>query len=264
MGDRLHHKPCELSVGQQQRVALARMLANDPAVILADEPTGNLDPETSRQVIGFFEEFNQEGKTDRDGDARSPRRRACANARCVLRRARSSPAKAGGATACRLTSRWHRILIESLTLASTTPTTECVAKSVQNLVSGEALRDFMAVTKALADEQRVRVLLALERGELCVCQIVELLGLGYLDDLETHVDPEAGTSSGQPQRGPLDVLPAGRPRARPRGPAGDFLGRQSLAADPQVVRDRQRLAAICTRDRHGLCVAQEACHHTCK
>jgi putative ABC transport system ATP-binding protein len=63
LADRLHHKPCELSVGQQQRVALARMLANDPAVILADEPTGNLDPDTSRQVIGFLEEFNREGRT---------------------------------------------------------------------------------------------------------------------------------------------------------------------------------------------------------
>jgi putative ABC transport system ATP-binding protein len=63
LGDRLHHKPGELSVGQQQRVALARMLANDPAIILADEPTGNLDPETSGQVIGFLEEFNREGRT---------------------------------------------------------------------------------------------------------------------------------------------------------------------------------------------------------
>jgi putative ABC transport system ATP-binding protein len=63
LSDRLDHKPRELSVGQQQRVALARMLANDPALILADEPTGNLDPETAEGIMDFLEELNREGRT---------------------------------------------------------------------------------------------------------------------------------------------------------------------------------------------------------
>ena len=63
LSDRLDHKPRELSVGQQQRVALARMLANDPALILADEPTGNLDPETAEGIMDFLGELNHEGRT---------------------------------------------------------------------------------------------------------------------------------------------------------------------------------------------------------
>ena len=63
LADRLDHKPSELSVGQQQRVALARTLANDPAVVLADEPTGNLDPNTREQVLEFFAELCREGRT---------------------------------------------------------------------------------------------------------------------------------------------------------------------------------------------------------
>jgi putative ABC transport system ATP-binding protein len=60
---RMRHKPSELSIGQQQRVALARTLANDPAVILADEPTGNLDPQTRQQILGFLDELCHEGRT---------------------------------------------------------------------------------------------------------------------------------------------------------------------------------------------------------
>ena len=63
LSDRMHHLPSELSQGQQQRVALARTLANDPQIILADEPTGNLDPESREQIMNLLTEFQSEGRS---------------------------------------------------------------------------------------------------------------------------------------------------------------------------------------------------------
>lgn len=153
---------------------------------------------------------------------------------------------------------------ESLTPCPGFPRTESVPDGHADLELGDSMREFMAITKALADEQRVRVLLALRRGELCVCQIVELLGLAT-STVSKHMSilKQARLVENRKEGRWMYYRLADRDAPKSVQQAMAWVT-ASVAADPQVVRDKKRLAVICTSDPSELCAAQESGKRACK
>ena len=149
------------------------------------------------------------------------------------------------------------------TMCVDTPDNERVPELRADAPARANLRDFMAITKALADEQRVRVLMALQRGELCVCQVVELLGLAT-STVSKHMSILKQARLVESRKDGrwmyYRLAAADAPEVVRQAMAWAAV---LLAGDPQVLRDRQRLAAICTSDPHELCVAQGSGKRAC-
>ncbi len=146
---------------------------------------------------------------------------------------------------------------ETLTPRHDLPTTDRVTHLGSGLDSGDSMRDFMAITKALADETRVRVLLALQRGELCVCQIVELTSLAT-STISKHMSilKQARLVESRKDGRWMYYRLADDQAPEVVRSSLDWALR-SLARDPKVLNDKKRLAAICNSDPHELCAARD-------
>ena len=153
---------------------------------------------------------------------------------------------------------------ETLTPRPDLPCTEHITRLGSAIIPRDTMREFMAITKTLADETRVRVLLALQRGELCVCQIVELTGLAT-STISKHMSilkQARLVESRKEGRWMYYRVADDRASTLVCRTVDWVVG--SLARDPKLLNDKKRLATICNSDPHELCAARESSASTCR
>ena len=181
LGDRMTHRPNELSGGQQQRVAIARALVNEPFIIMADEPTGNLDTKSKDEIIGILKDLNAQGKTivmvthEPEMAAYATRVIHMRDGKVISDEKKSAPPVAGGDSQA-LTKALKDVLAETRRPYDPEKVIDCAYQALSSMLAHK-MRSFLSILGILIGVGAVIAMLALGRGAQDAIQ-TQLASLG--------------------------------------------------------------------------------------